>query len=325
MEVIWVTFLIRSLSTKNGYIHRAYLLSKTMKLELGIDDLAKYPFLKEAGKHIQKMDLRIEDLKQQDYSQALKRAKGRIREAIRNAAISSEISEPDIEIISFPLALILVRATNSEHLIARYSLAEAIRAEKLLRNEDKKMISFILEDDFGIELESIEERFDFAISILDYLKRATQFHETEWKLINRVIDRGFVYLETRDVIRLIREEVRKRIYEKIVNAFVPKLPEDLMFIVNELNEISRTTLVRKERIETVPDRFPPCIAYVVNLLQKGQNIPHYGRFLMTTYFINTGRSIDDIISMSGKTPDFNEGITRYQVEHIAGMRGGRTR
>src|SRR5208337_4158510 len=34
---------------------------------------------------------------------------------------------------------------------------------------------------------------------------------------------------------------------------------------------------------------------------------------------------DEIVSVFPKAPDFKQSITRYNVEHIAGLKGGRTR
>ena len=38
-----------------------------------------------------------------------------------------------------------------------------------------------------------------------------------------------------------------------------------------------------------------------------------------------GKPIDEIVMMYQNAPDFNEKITRYQVEHLAGLKGSRTK
>jgi Eukaryotic and archaeal DNA primase, large subunit/LAGLIDADG-like domain len=68
-----------------------------------------------------------------------------------------------------------------------------------------------------------------------------------------------------------------------------------------------------------------CVREALNLLEKGQNVPHYGRFLMASYLLAVGKTVDDIMALFPKAPDFKASVTKYQVEHIAGLKGGRTR
>ncbi|MEM2739048.1 MAG: DNA primase regulatory subunit PriL, partial [Candidatus Bathyarchaeia archaeon] len=44
-----------------------------------------------------------------------------------------------------------------------------------------------------------------------------------------------------------------------------------------------------------------------------------------TFLVNIGMPIENIIDLFRNSSDFNERLTRYQVEHIAGERGSRTR
>jgi DNA primase large subunit len=49
------------------------------------------------------------------------------------------------------------------------------------------------------------------------------------------------------------------------------------------------------------------------------------RFTLTTFMINVGISTDDVLKLFSNVADFDEGKTRYQVEHIAGLIGSKTR
>ncbi|MGQ9718759.1 MAG: hypothetical protein ACUVWK_02790 [Nitrososphaerales archaeon] len=296
-----------------------------MEIEFGIEDLAKYPFLREAGDYVKELDLSIEDLIQEDYRPAIEKAKKRVLEAIQKNFISSEISEADLEILSFPLALMLVKAIGIDYFMYRYSLAESLRAERLLKREKKPIIFHIFKSAFNVEAISIEHSvFDFKVNIVEYLKRASNFHKPEWKLINRVVEKGFVYLKTHELVRLIREEIRKMIYVRMKSLSLPKMPDRLKEVMVEISN-ALPPMPLKELQSVAPGNFPPCVTHVLDLLQKGQNVPHYGRFLLTSYLIGIGKSVDDVIGIYPKSPDFSERLTRYQVEHIAGMRGGRRR
>ncbi|MCK4928368.1 MAG: DNA primase regulatory subunit PriL, partial [Methanosarcinales archaeon] len=55
--------------------------------------------------------------------------------------------------------------------------------------------------------------------------------------------------------------------------------------------------------------------------QGGVNLAHSARFALTSFLLNIELSADQIIQLFGVSPDFNEEMTRYQVEHIAGGTG----
>jgi DNA primase large subunit len=299
-------------------------------LQLGLDDLAKYPFLPEAGEFIKHLNLSIEELGEDDYANLVKRAYARILEAQRKGRISEEFYDGQLELLSFHIALILVKAVGLEHLFARFSLAESMRVEKLLEQEgNKSLVAYIFRSLLGIELVEVKskfgvQKFGYKIPVIEYLKRAVHFHAVEWKLINRMVDNGYVYLNISDLIRLIRESIRMIIFNRIRSASVPKLPNSLQKIVEEIQKMSPAPRTYTQEF-IPPNRYPPCVIHTLDLLTKSQNVPHYGRFLMTTYLLGIGKTVDEIIVLFPKVPDFNERVTRYQVEHLAGLKGGRTR
>jgi DNA primase large subunit len=43
--------------------------------------------------------------------------------------------------------------------------------------------------------------------------------------------------------------------------------------------------------------------------------------MLATYMLSIGKSVDEVILLFKNAPDYNEKITRYQVEHLAGIKG----
>jgi DNA primase large subunit len=50
-----------------------------------------------------------------------------------------------------------------------------------------------------------------------------------------------------------------------------------------------------------------------------------GRFTLTSFLVNIGMPSEKVNELFKGFSDYNERLTRYQVEHIAGERGSRTR
>ena len=44
-----------------------------------------------------------------------------------------------------------------------------------------------------------------------------------------------------------------------------------------------------------------------------------------TCVVNIGHGVDEVLALFRTSPDFNERVARYQVEHLAGLRGSRVK
>jgi DNA primase large subunit len=299
-------------------------------LEFGSDDLAKYTFLQEAGDFIRAQGVSLSDLASSDYEKVVKRAQKRVLDSIKNVKTHSIITDKEVEILSFPVAMMFAKSTNLDHVMSRFALAEAMRVEEFLKRErNGKIIEEIFKSSLGLELEHNTQNPSlpaFKIPVYDYLQRATQFHKTEWKLVNKIVGDGKVFLNQEDLIRLIREEIRMMIMQRLKEIKVSKLPEYLQELVNEIVRVAPPPPQSPYTIiHVAPENYPPCVRRSLDMLDKGENVPHYGRFLMATYLLSVGKSVDEIVALFPKAPDFKQNVTRYQVEHLAGLKGGRTR
>jgi DNA primase large subunit len=71
-----------------------------------------------------------------------------------------------------------------------------------------------------------------------------------------------------------------------------------------------------------PELFPPCVRKMWRVLAAGENLSHAGRFALAAFLYRAGASLETIVDAYRGAPDFDEGITRYQVEHITQRNGG---
>ncbi|MGB7954658.1 MAG: hypothetical protein WCF23_11820, partial [Candidatus Nitrosopolaris sp.] len=71
--------------------------------------------------------------------------------------------------------------------------------------------------------------------------------------------------------------------------------------------------------------YPPCVKHALEVMNKGENLPHSARLMLATYMLAIGKSIDEIIMLFHNAPDYNEKVTKYQIEHLAGLRGSGTK
>src|SRR2546428_154570 len=208
---------------------------------------AKYPFLTETGKYLKDKSLTLEELNNPDWKPVIEKAYHRITATIAGKIYNSNLDQPDIEILSFIIAIILLKKSGIPTFSRRFSLQEARRAENYLKRD-------------------LEWKGNG--SILEHVKRKGQSQQLAL-----------------DILR---------------NEFTLE-------------------------IVTFSGEYPPCVKHGIEVLERGENLSHSGRFLLATYLLARGQTVDQIVPLFKNAPDYNERITRYQLEHISGSLGKGTK
>ena len=294
-------------------------------------DCAKYPFLKTAAKYVRIHELKIQDLTDPSFKSILKRAEERLNESILYTIVSwNPQLDEDIEIVSFPVAVMLALATKDPFIKKRYALAEANKTYEDLRDEPKERILEFAKN-FGWKLSTHAPLqnlpCEFSIDFADYLRNTTHLRDRKWKLVNRILSKGSVYLGKDEVARLLKEEVRKHIEERLETRDLPTFPSGIVEIAERIKNLSLEK-IGKTDLGEVPkavlrEAFPPCISALYQAFASGRHLSHIGRFTLTSFLIGIGMPPEKVIELFRSVSDFNERMTSYQVEHIAGERGSR--
>ncbi len=289
-------------------------------------DCSKYPFLKKTAERVRDTQLTIEELVSSQNPQVFDRAKERVENAILTLEPGKR-KKDNIEIPSFPGALVLVIATKNSWIKKRYALAEAKNAylEMVQEKSNEKILA--IAQDFDWVINDGKPYKDFRVGFAFYLKNAAHLHGAEWKLVNQIIDKGTVYLNKDKVARLLQEEVKRRIEKRLDIPDLKNLPEDIIVIANNLTKMAQEIV--GQEIEEMPKTvvqgaFPPCINALYEDASKSHHLSHIGRFTLTSFLINIGMSPEALNELFKTFSDYNERLTRYQIEHIAGERGSGT-
>lgn len=176
------------------------------------------------------------------------------------------------------------------------------------------------------------------VHFLDYMENMKWVWEYDqrWKLTNTILDSGFVVIPKEEVDDFLTALLTARLIELSVRM---KRGERKVGLISEdLRELATTW--RRAFKHSVPYRssgggevavaetrsvLPPCMRNLMEKLRKGGEMSHIARFTLTAFLLHIGWSIDEIVQLFTKVSDFDERMTRYQVEHIAGLRGSRTK
>jgi len=298
-----------------------------LSIKLGSSELAKYPFLQEASAYIQESKFDFAEFDRPEMIHIINRAVEKLENELEGK-IYSNLDEYEIEIMTFLVSLLLIKSIGLEEVSKKCSLFEAMRVERFLstdlsieRSSQKKklLVQKIFQDLFDINIDVDSTSSICKLSVPDYLLRASKMYEQEWKLINRSVKDGYVYLDTDEAVRLIRNELSNLIYTRIKNMKVYEVPIIIKSKADELRKKYSGRYVYRNQFKIL--EYPPCIKHAMEIINKGENLPHSARFMLATYMLAIGKTEEEVIEIFKNSPDYNEKITRYQVEHLAGKKG----
>ncbi len=183
-------------------------------------------------------------------------------------------------------------------------------------------------EEFGDEEEPPEEEIELSIHFTDYLRNTAGIlggTGGEWKLINRTVDGGQVILTRRELVRVLQVVIGERIGKDLPAPTTKQMKKAfrryLSDITNKVGDLKAKT--RSEATgEVRSSALPPCMKVLLRDLQEGVNIPHHGRFAITSFLNSLGIDEKGIIAIFSSAPDFDISKARYQIEHIMGTSGG---
>lgn len=287
--------------------------------------LAKYPFLNEAKQYIKENGPSVNELLTVAlYERAREIGIERLDNALKKGDVGerSLASESDniMEIFSYPIARMIAVSVGDNYIIRRYALGEAYHAYRNLLNEP---FSFLLEvsKELKIEAEYSEDNKTIKVFFKDYLRNAPTRYK-KWKMVNRDMEDGHIIISIKDFTRLILESLRRKIIDEIT-----LLKSNELITKTFSSEIKRYQMMinkHKKKLKTIPvgklsiHKLPPCMKDILNAIQSGENVPHMGRFALVSFLNSLKLSVQEILNLFSSAPDYQEEITRYQVEHITG-------
>ena len=290
---------------------------------------AQYPFLPGAETLLGEEAVSVRTLLS-DPAFASARALGRARilaaaEDPRGARDLEELAhaDPTVRLLSFLFARVVLSAASPPAAIRRWAVSEAKRNHgRLLAvpTEELSEVARRLRFRFDPTSDGIE------VPLVDYLRLSVPIREAEFRLPRQALRNGTVVVRPARAARLLEEAVRLRLAEPL------PLADDVVKEVREreadlLVELARRTPTPVARPELRggplrPELFPPCIRKMQRTLQKGENLSHSGRFCLAAFLHRAGADFETIVDAYRGAPDFDESVTRYQVEHITQRDGG---
>ncbi|MFW6320499.1 MAG: DNA primase [Halohasta sp.] len=305
---------------------------------------ARYPFLEAARTAVGELGVDVEELIAEG-APAVERGRERVERALLAGRVDADEPEkwrPEDELLSYPIARILVSLLDSGAAIDKYAAAEAKTAVERLREDfesgddglkstpsarlDRETILEELGLSAAIRPETdhaSREPAWFRVDLGTYLRLAAGTRGDGWRLVNRELLDGRVRVEREELFALLRTAIRRRIAsglpfegltegEGIVEPLSAELGE-LRRLLSERTAVGTIDFVNREL-------FPPCIENLLQKAEDGIELHEFESFTLMAFLTGIGMEADEIVDFCAESSLDPEGI-RYQTEYLRDDRG----
>jgi len=304
---------------------------------------ARYPLLRAAREAVEAADIDLAALVA-DGGAPVERARERVETAIEEGTVGAP-RETRVEVLSYPIARVLVSLVDERALTRRYANAEAATAfERLgddLRRTESSTDPFLearqrpgrqgeespaiglgeLLADFDLDGAVRETGEGYRVRVARYVSLAAGIGGEQWRLVNRSLDRGWVPVSREELLGLLRQAIRDRVAEDLPLEVPDAVAEPLGPVVESIRGTLADLDLARDIDTVVPELFPPCMKQLLERVRAGEHLEHHSRFAITSFLASIGLSTDEIVELYAVTPGFGEEVTRYQTEHIRGETG----
>jgi DNA primase large subunit len=305
--------------------------------------LCKYPFLNASIAWIQEKNVTpIEAL--YNHATLMDKIRTLVSDALDNMEQTKALGYDDDEgLYIYPWIRIILAFMNMPRLTHKVGNLLSKHFSNLLEHENDFTVLIVARDqainaeqvpsDKAIAINTVS--FPYRLPFLDFLNIAARFKSQAWKLVNKLLQSGHVYLRKHDLVRMLEEIVKLKVIEPSAAASDETLKDAFMTdpllkpfydgIVAAVKEkMASASGGSLEKLPVDDSAFPPCINAILAKNAKGINLAHTERLFLVYFLLTIGKTVDEVLDLFRSQPDYNEKITKYQVEFAAGKHGKQT-
>lgn len=292
---------------------------------------ARYPFLEASRTAVSEAGVELADLVATDEA-VVERATERVRLAITEGEVGDGARDTRVELLSYPVARVLVSLLDEHVAFRKFTAAEAqtahnrftedLESDTELRSVDRQRISLDrLLEEFDLKDDVQTTQQGYSVAVPAYLLLSAGIRGDEWRLVNRELSEGRVPVDQSELTRLLQAAVEDRVGDGLPLSVPDAVAGPLDDAVRSLESVLDDLDLTREIDAVVPELFPPCMQHLLQQVRDGEHLEHHSRFAITSFLTSIGLSTDEIIEIYSVNPGFGEEVTRYQTDHIRGDTG----
>lgn len=268
-----------------------------------------YPFLKGPKEHILEFD----------------------EESILYAKENIEKYKPtqtlDLDLPVWLISCIMLRCLNNNYVTRKFVANYGKTVEyRLLQGKDiyDKLIRTMILNQLGVKYPNISftkirnngEEY-VKIAMIDYLElvedNGLSVSAPQFKLVNQIVHVGTVYIELQPFVYLLRLAIEQYLLTKIKSIKLYTDNELINRCVKELEEKYSKYDKQKTPSKT---NIPYSIQELIDKAYRDHNLAHHERRRLGIYLQGYGFDEEFILDIFRQCSDWNEKITRYQLQSL---------
>ncbi|WP_248517638.1 DNA primase large subunit PriL [Salinarchaeum laminariae] len=310
---------------------------------------ARFPFFESAREAVQAADVEIGALVggADDAAEADEMVVSRARERVETALSEGHVGTGNagnetgmhrstrIELLSYPIARILVSLLEEPMAIDAYARAEAATARQRLQTDlPEPGASDGMESGIGVEepefdvrellgefglAEDVDGRDPFAVDVAVYLELSRDLGGEQWALVNRSLSAGRVPVDRAELYDLLERAVADR----VADGLPLSVPDQIAVELDEPRETIESMLADAEiplsfdRVE--PAQFPPCVTALLERARDGESLPAHSQYSLVGFLGAAGMDARAIVELADGELD-RESVD-FQLAHVRDDQG----
>lgn len=272
-------------------------------------------------------------------SYIIKRAMDRVLASLERTPISLPDISDERDVLIYPTARVIVEKVCSQlsgkaaMRIREYQAeAESKAVNKALGEESVDVLISLGTHSFNwtVQKQNVSSRTPkftgwnrefLLIRYENFLEVAPSFRSPEWKLINRYLESGWVYVSRSELARLISGKFKQLILNSRIE--VPELPKALAEATLQIEAELHETVRRTGPVEFSTEysrALPPCIAQLHDEKVNGKSLAHSANFALAAFLLKIGMTEEQVLEVFSHSSDYGvKGgrVAKYQIDHIA--------
>lgn len=289
---------------------------------------ARYPFLDAAREAVEDASVDLVELVTEDDSAVVARALDRVQSALSDGEIGAPHRSHRVELLSYPVARVLVSLVDEPVLTETYARAEAAAAhERYLDDFDSSTqlkstsaerlsLSDLLRE-FDLHAAVTEREAGYRIDVGRYLELASDLTDDDWRLTSRALADGQVPIAREELLTLVREAVTRRIQAGLPLSVPEPIAEGLESEVRAVRETLADMDLTDDVDVVVPELFPPSMATLLERLRDGDELSPHARFSILAFLVSIGLDGETAREFVGVEGGRTGAAIRGQLEHLA--------
>ncbi len=284
---------------------------------------ARYPFLASAKQAVEEADIDLATLITEG-SPAVERGRERVELGLSDGHTGDPRRSARIELLSYPIARVLVSLLNEPMAVETYARSEAATArERLgtdladgseLRSTETTQVSIEqLLQEFGLNSHIDRAGDEFRIDVTTYLRLSRNLEGNQWHLVNRTLTAGRLAITRAELLSLLEQAVTERVEDGLPLSVPDQIAAELTDHTDRLRQLIETPDVTLTFDAVVPEAFPPCITALLEQAQAGETLSPPAQFALVGFLAGTPLDADGICELADS---LDRETVAYQLAHI---------